>query len=57
MNSKEEKVVITNDMLATRNKRFGNYIIDFIIKLIISSSIFIVLGIVAEYTGEYSFVD
>ena len=57
MNSKEEKVAITNDMLASRNKRFGNYIIDFIIKFIISSSIVLVLGIVAEYTGEYSFVE
>lgn len=48
---------ITTDLLASKGKRFGNFIVDYIIQMIIGGGIGVVIALMAEFTGNYTLYD
>ncbi|TXD81909.1 RDD family protein [Subsaximicrobium wynnwilliamsii] len=55
MNSRS--ITITTDLLASKGKRFGNFIVDYIIQMIIGAGIGVVIALMAELTGDYALYD
>lgn len=49
----KETFRVTNDILATKEKRFLNFIIDFIIKMVIGIAIGVLIGIISALTDSY----
>jgi len=48
---------VTPDVLANKGIRFANFIIDYIIQVILGAAVGFIIGIVAELTGNYTLVD
>lgn len=48
---------ITQEVLATKGLRFANYIIDYIVQVLLGAAIGFVLGLIAEMTGSYDLID
>lgn len=48
---------ITTDLLASKSKRFANFILDYIIQIIIGAGIGVVIALIAEFTGNYILYD
>ena len=48
---------VTPDVLASKNIRFANFIIDYIIQVILGIAISMVIGALSELTGSYAFYD
>ena len=57
MNSKEEKIRITPDMLASKQKRFFTFLIDYIMRFVIIFILGIGLGLMSLFTEDTSYVD
>ncbi len=51
------KYAVTKDVLASKEIRFANYIIDFIVKYALSFGVGILIGLFSELTGNYTFLD
>lgn len=52
-----QPIRITTDLLASKGKRFANFIIDYIIQIIIGAGIGVVIALFAEFTGNYTIYD
>lgn len=53
MNSKKEtKIRITNEMLASKEKRFANFIIDMIVRFIVTFLIGVLIAMYAQISGN-----
>ena len=48
---------ITQEVLATKGLRFANYIVDYIVQILLGMAIGFVLGVIAEFTGNYGVID
>lgn len=48
---------VTQDVLASKGIRFANFIIDYIAIIVFATAIGVVLGVIAELTGNYSIFD
>jgi len=52
-----ESIVITPAVLASKGKRFANFIIDYIMQMILGAGIGVVIALAAEFTGNYTLYD
>lgn len=48
---------VTQDVLATKGVRFLNFIIDYIVFIIINFAIGALIGVISEFTGNYAVYD
>ncbi len=48
---------VTPDVLASKNIRFANFIIDYIVQVILGIAVGVGIGILSELTGSYAFYD
>lgn len=51
------KYAVTQDVLASKGLRFANFIVDYIVQIVIGAGIGFVIGVVSELTGNYGLVD
>ncbi len=56
MNPPNEFYVTQKD-LASKGKRFGNFIIDYIIQMVLGAGVGVLIAITAELTGNYGLYD
>lgn len=52
-----KKIKITPQMYASKNKRFANFIIDYVVQLLIGVAIGFLCVILAEVTGHYAYIE
>nr|WP_321221542.1 RDD family protein [uncultured Psychroserpens sp.] len=51
------KYTVTPDVLASKGIRFANFVLDYIVQILIGGAIGFVIGVVSELTGSYGFID
>ncbi|WP_040279379.1 RDD family protein [Psychroserpens damuponensis] len=51
------KYIVTPDVLASKGIRLANFIIDYIVQVILGVAMGFIIGIISELTGSYGFID